>query len=139
MSHMRYENAEDDFDQTYIRFRKMWPKVQSALERLISFAETSDTRQARTVASLLLSIPGRGTFNLSELRTLNGPVRRDVLLCIEAACYGHIVDMLPGGLLRCIEANEAHGLLRSDHAELLRQVLGEAAVPPRATSSDEPM
>lgn len=123
MSHMRYENAEDDFDQTYIRFQKMWPKVQSALERLISFAERSDTRQAKTVASLLLSIPGRGTFNLAELKSLNGPVRRDVLLCIEATCYERIVDKVPGGLLRCIEANEAHGLLRSDDAEFMRSLL----------------
>jgi len=129
---MKYENAEDDFDQTYMRFQKIWPKVQVALERLISFAETSDTRQAKTVASLLLSIPGRGTFNLAELQSLNGPVRRDVLLCIEAACYEHIVDKVPGGLPRCIEANEAHGLLRSDEAELLRSCLA-----PKAKSSDD--
>lgn len=65
---MRYENAKDDSVQTYVRFQKMRPKVKVALERLISFAETSDARQAKTVASLLLSIPGYGTFNLAEDR-----------------------------------------------------------------------
>lgn len=89
------------------RARSAQVSAAQALARLLVIAESSDSGQARCVATFLASTYkfAGAPFDLFDLRTVDVPISDDIMLCIDALRWGRLDlhRLVPDGAQR-IEA-----------------------------------
>lgn len=107
---MEYVNALYDSERAAQRARETWLAANDALLRLIDFTERSDAHQALLVARFLAYLLSARPLFVDDLKFVEDVISDDMLICIEAARWGDVTDLVPDARSRCIEACKTHGL-----------------------------
>ena len=84
-----------------------------AFDRLVRFAEFSETGQGRTVSRFIAALIGARPYDMYDLRLLDVDISDDMLVCMGALRWrgGSLVDLVPNGRERCVPLCRERGLL----------------------------
>lgn len=96
------------------RSNKATVAAAEAFDRLVRFAEASDTGQARWAARFVAAVIGARPYDMYDLVALDVAISDDMLLCLDAVRWKRVAlaDLVPNGRERCIALCKARGLIR---------------------------